>query len=312
MSAPYRGVALDVLLFAWDHMADNEKTADSANITANVRTDSGAFGSAKTVTEIGSGLYSITLTAAEMDGDCVYISAVSSTAFVEVTPRPAMLYPNPVGLRGAVASVIDSLTFTITLERGLSSAIDQYREARIYFITGDNLGVAREILTYDGTNEIVIEQDLPGGLPAVGNQFLILPETRKLVQYTADLKVHFDATNGDNYTAIWRADENPIVNGVGTTTITVRKLSTGAVAFTDTAAVGANDGIYEWTTLAAETIAVGDAAIVVVNALVNNITIEYSTVIFNMPGGTGGGVSWEDASVDHRVAGTMGRRIHVY
>jgi hypothetical protein len=88
----YKNVASQYVHFvARDLIADCPKTGDAANITVYVTVDNSAIAAAtNSVAEISStnapGVYKLLLTQAETNGGMITVSAVSSTAGVEIQP----------------------------------------------------------------------------------------------------------------------------------------------------------------------------------------------------------------------------------
>ena len=83
----FYGRAQKVAVFAVDTATGIGKTGDVSNFTLKVSKDGAANAAASnTPTEIGYGLYSLELTAAECSADLVCVSGVSSTSGVSVSP----------------------------------------------------------------------------------------------------------------------------------------------------------------------------------------------------------------------------------
>ena len=76
-----------IYLFAKDTATGAGKTGDSANITVSISKDGGANAtSTNSVSEIGNGIYTLSLEQAETNCDRIAISAVSSTSAVVIDP----------------------------------------------------------------------------------------------------------------------------------------------------------------------------------------------------------------------------------
>ena len=79
-------------VFAWDSANNAPKTGDAANITAQISKDGGATAATNDTnpTELDAtdakGIYLFDLTQAETNGDLIIISAVSSTASIDLDP----------------------------------------------------------------------------------------------------------------------------------------------------------------------------------------------------------------------------------
>ena len=76
-----------IYLFARDTATGGGKTGDAANITVSISKDGGANAtSTNSVSEIGNGIYTLSLEQAETNCDRIAISAVSSTSAVVIDP----------------------------------------------------------------------------------------------------------------------------------------------------------------------------------------------------------------------------------
>lgn len=78
-------------LYAWDIATNLPKTGDAANITVYTAKDGGSSGvSTNSVAEVDAtnmpGIYSLLLTAAEMNGNSIAVAGTSVTAQVQVNP----------------------------------------------------------------------------------------------------------------------------------------------------------------------------------------------------------------------------------
>lgn len=90
------------IFFAFDSTTNLPKTGDGANITPYRSLDQGTVTvlGTTTATELDStnakGYYSCVLTQAETNGDCILLTAKSSTANIVVIGAPAVIYTDPV------------------------------------------------------------------------------------------------------------------------------------------------------------------------------------------------------------------------
>lgn len=97
----FKNVASKFIVFAWDTTTGLAKTGDAANITAYVSKDYGAVTvlGDTSATEMDStnakGYYLFDAAQAETNGDCLMISAKSSTANIAVVGAPAVIYTRP-------------------------------------------------------------------------------------------------------------------------------------------------------------------------------------------------------------------------
>ena len=89
----YKNVASQLIpIFAWDSAAGTPKTGDAGNITAQISIDGGATAATNDVnpTELDAtdapGTYLFSMTQAETNGNLIIVSAVSSTADVDILP----------------------------------------------------------------------------------------------------------------------------------------------------------------------------------------------------------------------------------
>jgi hypothetical protein len=156
-----------VAVFAWDIAADAPKTGDAANITAQISLNGGACAALTDTnpTELDAtnakGVYVFDLTQAESNADMVILSAVSSTADIEL--EPLIIYTEP-ETRAATTS-LDSLIVhsgtaqagasgSVTLASGASATDDFYNDAVVVITGGTGAGQARQITDYTGSTRV--------------------------------------------------------------------------------------------------------------------------------------------------------------
>lgn len=106
------------------------------------------------MTEIAtnSGIYYLTLTAAEMTADIVTVQAKSATAGMKTTV--ATLYPRKLVAFKASATVSAGAAGTITFDAGTRSAIDDFYNGMIVVAVLDGLTEARVITDYVGSTGV--------------------------------------------------------------------------------------------------------------------------------------------------------------
>lgn len=114
--AVYKNVSgQKIAIFAYDSTTGDEKTGDAANITAQISLNGGTTAATNDVnpTELDAtdapGIYIFDLTQAETNADLIVVSAVSSTADVEIDP--VIIYTTP-GTNTGVLSLLAPVTHT--------------------------------------------------------------------------------------------------------------------------------------------------------------------------------------------------------
>jgi hypothetical protein len=97
-------------LFATD-ASGNPKTGDAGNITATISKDGGAAASTATThpTEIGGGIYWLTLAQAETNANALAVTATSTTSGVTLDPVIAYTTAGAITQAGAVGSVAGNI-----------------------------------------------------------------------------------------------------------------------------------------------------------------------------------------------------------
>ncbi len=97
----FKNTAAKFMVFAWDTTTGVAKTGDAANITAYVSKDYGAVTvlGDTSATEMDAtnakGYYLFDAAQAETNGDCLMVSAKSSTSNIAVIGAPAVIYTRP-------------------------------------------------------------------------------------------------------------------------------------------------------------------------------------------------------------------------
>jgi len=102
-----------IAVFAWDNANSAPKTGDAANISAQISIDVGATAATNDVapTELDAtdakGIYYFDMTQAETNGDLIILSAVSSTADIDLAP--VIIYTQ---VGNAIKTVTDKFAFS--------------------------------------------------------------------------------------------------------------------------------------------------------------------------------------------------------
>src|SRR6185312_16842841 len=97
----FKNTAAKFIVFAFDATTNVPKTGDAANITAYVSKDYGTVTilADTTATEMDAtnapGYYLFDAAQGETNGDCLLVSAKSSTANIKVIGAPAVIYTRP-------------------------------------------------------------------------------------------------------------------------------------------------------------------------------------------------------------------------
>jgi len=101
------------VVFAFDRTDASAKTLDAANITANIKKDTGAAAATNDVnpTELEDGYYSFDLTQAETNANEITLFPVSATGDIQVVGVPARLYPTATVIIGPAQTTISPGNF---------------------------------------------------------------------------------------------------------------------------------------------------------------------------------------------------------
>ena len=172
-----------IVVFAWDNAAGAPKTGDAANISAQISKDGGATAATNDVapTELDAtdakGIYLFDMTQAETNADLVILSAVSSTADIDL--QPVIIYTVEFGIANLNLGIIFGTAQTGTLSiTQCTSDLTGYTANQligrvIIFTSGPADGEATEITDYDSTNGLITFAALTLA-PENGNAFKIV------------------------------------------------------------------------------------------------------------------------------------------
>lgn len=134
----YKNVASQkVAVFAKDLVADEGKTGDAANITAEISLDGGASAATNDAnpTELDAtdhpGVYVFDLTQAETNADMIVITPVSATANIALEPRSLILFTQTV-MRGT-----DAANTTVPDAAGTAAALHATTDAALAVVDGN-------------------------------------------------------------------------------------------------------------------------------------------------------------------------------
>jgi len=122
-----------IAVFAWDNASGAPKTGDAANISAQISIDGGTTAATNDTapTELDAtdapGIYLFDMTQAESNGDLIILSAVSSTADIDL--QPVIIYTRPVDSSSATSGGSVNIAAT---QDNTSGAIDPGSTTKVW------------------------------------------------------------------------------------------------------------------------------------------------------------------------------------
>lgn len=165
--------------FSTTDPSDDFVTAPAVHAAGDtqVSKDGGAFANTSNgFTYLGLGVYSLVLTASEMDADQVVVTVVDQTG-PKVWKDRMLLLETSRAVEGVLRQELAAAggASTITLDSGASSVDDFYNGALVAIVAGTGAGQARVIRDYVGATKVATVGRAWATAPDATSVFVILP-----------------------------------------------------------------------------------------------------------------------------------------